>query len=191
MIDEDVEQILKIRNLNELKRFNIRVVFHPQNVSSHSLFTAVFVNYLSNQINERFDLGFDTKSLVIAAMSHDFEESELGDVLIPTKHNYSSIKSSYDELDESVKKEIFSKLRINFYLAEPEKLLLKFCDRLEGYVYCLEEIELGNKHFDFIATNYLSELNSIADAYGDDKLYEFLMAVVEKIGFKVKTVRGV
>lgn len=153
-----IDSWLLIRNLNELKRFNIRVTLHPQNVSSHSLMTAMLARSLAVEFKEKLNLEIDPSKVLLGALSHDFEECELGDVLIPSK---SKISAEYEKLEALIKDRLFHDLFIDLDLNLLETRLIQLCDKLEGYVYCLEERDLGNKGFNAIADAYKERISNI------------------------------
>lgn len=179
----NVEQILKLRTLNELKRFNIRITLHPENVSSHSLFTAIIARCIAFDYNQRVgeDRKFDLNSIYLYTSLHDIDESELGDVLMPTKIE-TGIGELYKKLEEDVKFRIHSNLNVETYsLTKKDSLLIKFADRIEGYMYCIEEIVLGNGHFVSISQYYRKDLIKLIDSCDDVELKELFKEVLNEV----------
>ena len=158
MKDKFLDSWLLVRNLNELKRFNIRVTLHPQNVSSHSLSTAILARTIAMELNERLGMEIDPEKVLLGALVHDFEECELGDVLIPSK---SKISVEYEKLEADIKQRLFADFEIYQTLSLLEVQLIRLCDKLEGYVYCLEERDLGNRGFIAIANAYQERIENL------------------------------
>lgn len=169
---------LKLRNLNELKRFNIRVTLHSQNVSSHSLFVGILAHSLCEEIKNKFNYKLNPYYTLLAALSHDFEESELGDILIPSKNHISNV---YEGLSREIKENLFRNLNIKFLLTPLEEIIIKFSDKLEGYVYCLEEVSLGNNSFRDIAESYRESLSEIINSLREEELREYFRGKVEEV----------
>ena len=183
---KNLEGLFEIRNLNELKRFNIRLTLHDQNVSSHSLFVAIIANYIAHDF-EKLEI-FDIKNryrVLISALTHDFEECKLGDILIPSKSNF---KSKYEEESKKIKEELFKKLNIenfDFELNEIEKNIIEFSDKLEGFIYCVEEVEFGNSQFEEFAKSYYSRLIKIISKFEDKKIRKYLINFLNEIVFQI------
>ena len=145
----NMDVIIKLRNLSYVERFNLLVKLHPQNVATHSLYTA----YLTLYLIERLKLGVNPYLAATYAILHDVEEAYLGDIILPTKNGELGV--AYRKTAEKIKRDIFRYLGID-YIGIPKdvKHIVKVADMLEAYIYAIEEVKLGNRYFVKVAENY-------------------------------------
>lgn len=177
----NVKGLFEIRNLNELKRFNIRLTLHDQNVSSHSLFTGIISHYIANGLRKTTDIikPINQYRILLNSLIHDFEECELGDILIPSKSNF---KKDYDEEAKKVKSRLFNSLNIeDVELLELESTIVEFSDRIDGLLYCFEEIEFGNSQFKEFGTNYYRRLLKIISKEKEEPAKKYLKEFLKEI----------
>jgi len=152
---DPIKTLVVIRNLNHITRFNVRMRLHDENVASHSLFTGFIAYYLADRVREK-GLDVDPSKALILGCIHDLEECVLGDVLLPTKH--SGLVDRYRDLEVEVKGKILRSLGINIDFSDLERKIVKVADYLEGYLYCIEEVDLGNRFFEDIMSKYKERL---------------------------------
>ena len=132
--------------------FNVRIRLHDENVASHSLFTGFIAYYLARVVKDK-GVDVDPDKAFILGCIHDVEECVLGDVLLPTKH--SGLVDKYRMLEREVKERILGSIGMDpIDDSKIESRIVKVADYLEGYLYCVEEVDLGNRLFEDIVHKY-------------------------------------
>lgn len=127
----------KYRRGYAVKRWHTETVLVEQNVGHHSANVAAL-------IIELYAPTEPPARLLVAALTHDLPEAEIGDVPASSKWAAPALKAELDKLDT----EWYEKNWVpnpNYMLADDELALLKMCDLLELLIYVREEIERGNK----------------------------------------------
>jgi len=82
-----------------------------------------------------------TKRLMQAAMYHDLPELYTGDVPAPAKWDYLDLENALRQAEYDFHKRWFT----NVEITHDEKNLLKCADGLELFLYCWEEVRMGNR----------------------------------------------
>lgn len=75
-----------------------------------------------------------------AALYHDVPECVTGDIPSPMLHKYSKLR----EGAEWAEQEVITKHGLAVDLTNIELKVLKFCDRMELAIFCIEEADTGN-----------------------------------------------
>lgn len=154
---DPIRTLVVIRNLNHISRFNVRMRLHDENVASHSLFTGFIAYYLAKNAREN-GVDVSPENAFILGCIHDIEECILGDILLPTKH--SGLVDKYRRLEENFKEKILNSIGIDINFSDLEKKIAKVADYLEGYLYCIEEVDLGNRFFEDIMIKYRERIEN-------------------------------
>jgi 5'-deoxynucleotidase YfbR-like HD superfamily hydrolase len=153
----DIEDYLTNRRLlRNIKRFGMEKVLHPQNLADHGFNVANLFYLLCKQ----FGFQVDAKELH-AVMNHDFAECFTGDLNL-------TIKNKIPELWEEVESQIIPKKLYN-YTDEGLKKTLKsdiyniflFADAFEAYLYCEDEVTMGNQLLIHALKNYNAKLTNM------------------------------
>ena len=130
-----------------------------ENISEHSLQTAMFSHLLVLIHNEKNDDNLNAERAAVLGMFHDATEIITGDMPTPVKYYNPDIISSYKEVEHKAGEKLVSLLPdelrkeySNIILLENEsdKELYKYvkaADKLSALVKCIEEIRMGNDEF--------------------------------------------
>ena len=81
-----------------------------ENVSEHSLETAVVAHALAVIGNCRLGRDYDVEHIALLAMYHDCTEIITGDMPTPVKYYNTEIKDAYKELEVNAAKNLLSRL---------------------------------------------------------------------------------
>lgn len=104
----------------------------PQSVADHSWGVAALAWWVT--------AGQATGALMAAAMAHDAAECVTGDIPSPTRSQL-NLNPILEELEAS----ILTPYGMSIVLTWEEERILRFCDIAELAMYCIREIELGNR----------------------------------------------
>lgn len=129
------QQIEFIRNGGNVKRYHTKHVIHENTVAHHS-FGVAYLAYLLSDMEP-------SVNLLMACLSHDLSEQITGDVSSPTKRRFPELAA----MIQTMETEELENHELNFeaFLTDEEKKILKLADCLDGMLYCIGEMELGNK----------------------------------------------
>lgn len=128
-----------------------------ENVSEHSLETAIVAHALAIIGNCRLGRDYDVEHIALLAMYHDCTEIITGDMPTPVKYYNIEIKDAYKEIEVNAAKNLLSRLPEDMAL-EYEKYLLpkedastmklvKAADKISALIKCIEEEKTGNREF--------------------------------------------
>ncbi len=126
-----------------------------ENLSEHSLETALIAHLLAVIRNRRFGGNIDPYFVATAAMFHDTSEIITGDMPTPVKYRNPEIKNAYKEIEAAAQQKLLSMLpediRSDFvplYTPDEEtEKLIKAADKLSALIKCIEETVSGNREF--------------------------------------------
>lgn len=142
-----MEQLEFIRNAGETRRFHTFPVIREQNIAEHSWHVTMLLHVIYGQDEPGL------RSIVLmAALCHDAAEHIVGDIPAPAKRNMAerltptggvTFKEAWDAMEE----EILSTVALDWdkFLTDEERRMLKFCDALDGALYCVRERSMGNQ----------------------------------------------
>ncbi len=129
-----------------------------ENLSEHSLETAMIAHALSIIRNKRFGGNVNPDRATTLALFHDCSEIITGDLPTPIKYHNEQMKSEYKKIENEANKRlisllpddlreeyssIFNKCEDNLELWS----LIKAADKLTALIKCIEERNMGNKEF--------------------------------------------
>lgn len=130
-----------------------------ENISEHSLQTAMFSHLLVLIHNKNSNKELNAERAALLGMYHDATEIITGDMPTPVKYYNKDIISSYKKVERIAGEKLASMLPeelreeyTDIILMENKKdqELLKFvkaADKLSALVKCIEEIRMGNDEF--------------------------------------------
>lgn len=121
------------RASSAVKRFHVMRTHRTQTVGEHSHGVAVLVMQVLPECSA---------TLLKAALVHDFHERSTGDIPTTAKWMYPDIDSAVSRAERHWNK----MMGLDFELSLTEELTLKFCDYMELLLFCIEELELGNRY---------------------------------------------
>ena len=127
-----------------------------ENISEHSLETAILAHALATIANARFNDDIDADRVAVTAMFHDASEILTGDMPTPVKYYNPEIRDAYKEVEKVAENKLLSMLPedmrasykpvISNEDAEIERYV-KAADKLSALIKCIEEVRMGNNEF--------------------------------------------
>lgn len=161
--------------MKNIERWGLMHNTRTENLSEHSMETAVLAHALALIGNRQFGKCYDPQRLLSAALYHDMNEVLTGDLPTPVKYYNDDIKRSYKEIEKTSLDKMLSLLddetakeyRALLELSPEEKRIVKGADKLCAYIKCLQELDRGNREF------------QTAAAYNERSLREFGLPEVD------------
>ena len=132
---------------------------NSENISEHSLQTAMFAHLLVLLHNKNSDDKLNAERAALLGMYHDATEIITGDMPTPVKYYNPEIISSYKKVERIAGEKLVSMLPddlrdeykdIILLENKNDQILLKYvkaADKLSALVKCIEEIRMGNDEF--------------------------------------------
>ncbi len=147
-----------ISRMKYINRWGLMNNKRTENLSEHSLETALIAHALATLGNKRLGKSLDADHIAVMAVFHDCTEIITGDMPTPIKYYNDEIRRSYKEIERIAAKELVSLLPEDLQdVYEPllnekgnteyETRLVKAADKIAAYVKCIDEIRLGNDEF--------------------------------------------
>jgi 5'-deoxynucleotidase YfbR-like HD superfamily hydrolase len=120
------------RDAADVKRYHTRRVTREQSVGAHSFNMLMLVNMVAPDAR---------KEVFVAIMHHDLPELMTGDIPAPIKRMHDMLGPIMDQLESEL-----APLYRDCGLTSEEEHLVKWADRMELVLWCLEEFRLGNRY---------------------------------------------
>ena len=127
-----------------------------ENISEHSLETAMLAHALVTIANVRFDAGLDADRAAVIGLFHDAGEIITGDMPTPVKYYNPAIRSAYKEVEKVAEDKLIAMLPedlravyrpiISCDDSQLERYV-KAADKLSALIKCIEEVRMGNNEF--------------------------------------------
>jgi 5'-deoxynucleotidase YfbR-like HD superfamily hydrolase len=145
-----------IRRSGQVQRYHTEHVLRRQSVGEHSYGVAWLCWYMTN--------GVLSAHLLMHALAHDAAEHEVGDVPAPVKRKF-DLRKVY----EAAEQEALLAAGIDLpQLSPQEQLILKVADACEGALYCLREVEMGNRTLLPVLGRYLEYIAPLTAQFPHD-----------------------
>ena len=153
-----VDYLEKRKTLRNIKRFNMEKVLHSQNLCEHGFNVANLYMLICDMLGFQY-----TKKEVFLVMNHDFAECYTGDLNLAIKSKAPELWEEFEE--KLVPSHIPTDKNIEAYFSQnstQEKYeLFLFVDALEAYLYCLDEVTMGNKFMKKARDIYFDKLSKM------------------------------
>ena len=142
-----------------INRWGLMRNTRSENLSEHSLETAIVAHALAVIGNEKFGRSRDPQRAAALALLHDAPEIITGDMPTPVKYHSEDIRKAYAEVENLAAERLVSLLpeELRPYYRElmtmsapgDEELrpLIKAADRISAAIKCIEERLSGNQDF--------------------------------------------
>ncbi len=126
-----------------------------ENLSEHSLETAIIAHALAVIKNKRLGGNVDANLAATCAIFHDTSEIITGDLPTPIKYYNSDMKKAYKEIEAVAEDRLLNMLPEDMR-EEFEKIynpseeiarIIKAADKISALIKCIEELSVGNKEF--------------------------------------------
>lgn len=124
----------------ETTRYHTVRTIQTETVGHHSHGVAMFCVLLGG-----------SPKTVRAALVHDLAEHQLGDIPAPAKKQY-GIGTVVNDLEDQLLRDV----RLNQDLTKEEARTLKLADIFQGMVFCIREMQMGNKSMEVVLRRYSS-----------------------------------
>lgn len=148
-----------LSRMKYINRWGLMRNTRSENLSEHSLETAIVAHALAVIGNEKFGKSYDPQRAAALAILHDASEIITGDMPTPIKYHSQEIRKAYAEVEELAVERLVSLLpeELRPYYRElmtqsapgDEELrpLIKAADRISAVIKCVEERLSGNQDF--------------------------------------------
>lgn len=147
-----------ISRMKYIDRWALMRNTHSENLSEHSLDTAVIAHALAVIHNKRFGGSVNPERAALLAIFHDVPEVVTGDMPTPVKYFSDEIRSAYAEVEAAAEKRLLALLpddmRAEYlplitHAGEDTELLriVKCADKLSALIKCIEEEKACNREF--------------------------------------------
>ncbi len=150
-----------IRNGMMVKRYHTVRTVASDTVAQHSHGVAMLCWLLTE--------GKASAELLMAALTHDLSETNTGDIPSPTKRAL-----GMSELDDE---NTLRRHGLYTSLTESEARTLSLADKMEGLLFCLEEIHMGNRHVEPVADKYQEYIEEMRPLHSTEQtVYNGILA---------------
>lgn len=128
--------------------------------------------------------------LLQAAMLHDVPEAVVGDIPSPTKRSAPGLKQACDRREAEVLEEA-GIVDISGYLFAHEEAWLTLADSLEGWLFCIEQLRMGNHLITEAAENFRSYVwEKFGALDGTDEAYVAFSTIIKAAENTHRVYRG-
>ena len=149
-----------VSRMKYINRWALMRNTREENLSEHSLETAVIVHALCVIGNRRFGRHLDEKEAALVGIYHDASEIITGDMPTPVKYCSDEIRDAYKAVESHAQDELLSRLPEDLRPSYEEifrgskseediylRRLVKAADKLSALIKCIEEEKSGNEEF--------------------------------------------
>lgn len=148
-----------LSRMKYITRWGLMNNTNSENISEHSLQTAMFAHLLILLHNRNSKNKLNAERAALLGMYHDVTEIITGDMPTPVKYYNSDIIKSYKEVERIAGERLVSMLPENLQNEYSDIILMenkndkelikyvKAADKLSALVKCIEEIRVGNDEF--------------------------------------------
>ena len=145
-----------ISRMKYIDRWGLMNNTQTENISEHSLETAILAHALATIANTRFNEEIDADKVAVTAMFHDAGEIITGDMPTPVKYYNPAIRDAYKQVEKVAEDKLLSMLPEDLREAykpvisnedEVIERYVKAADKLSALIKCIEEVRMGNHEF--------------------------------------------
>jgi 5'-deoxynucleotidase YfbR-like HD superfamily hydrolase len=127
------------RDAGAVERYHVKRIHRHQTIAEHTFGMLMLVKQVTEDQGE---YGMQARCQIYEAiMHHDLPELMTGDVPAPIKR----VHPELGPLMDSIEQDLYPLYR-EYTLTQEEAALLKWADRMELVLWCLEEFRLGNTY---------------------------------------------
>lgn len=175
-----------LSRMKYISRWGLMNNTKSENISEHSLQTAMFAHLLVLIHNKNTDENLNAERAAVLGMYHDATEIITGDMPTPVKYYNPEIINSYKEVERIAGEKLVSMLPeqlrdeyadiILLKNKEDEKLYkyVKAADKISALVKCIEEIRMGNDEFKRAEISTKKAIENMKLPEADEFLEKFL-----------------
>ncbi len=145
-----------ISRMKYIDRWGLMNNTKTENISEHSLETAILAHALVSIANVRLGESLDADRVAVIAMFHDASEILTGDMPTPVKYYNPDIKNAYKAVERVAEDKLVSMLPADLgelyrpLISNADEQLgryVKAADKLSALIKCIEEVRMGNNEF--------------------------------------------
>lgn len=145
-----------ISRMKYIDRWGLMNNTKTENISEHSLETAILAHALVSIANVRLHEELDANKAAVIAMFHDASEIITGDMPTPVKYYNPEIKNAYKTVEKVAENRLISMLPEDLQsvyrsvISNEDAVLeqyVKAADKLSALIKCIEEVRMGNNEF--------------------------------------------
>ncbi len=162
-----------LNRMKYINRWGLMRNTRAENLSEHSLETAVIAHALAIIGNKRFNKNYDCDRIAVLAMYHDCSEILTGDLPTPVKYFNPSIKTAYHNVEDYARNKLISYLPddikneyIDIFIPNDNQLdmwkIVKAADKISAIIKCIEEKNAGNTEFN---KAYFTLMNTVKEMH--------------------------
>ncbi len=174
-----------ISRMKYIDRWALMRNTHSENLSEHSLDTAIIAHALAVIRNKRFGGNVNPERAALLAIFHDVPEVITGDMPTPVKYFSSEIRNAYAGVESAAENRLLSLLpedmRSEYFPLitherEDAELLriVKCADKLSALVKCIEEEKACNKDFSAAKASTVQSIREMELPEGIEFLEKFI-----------------
>lgn len=168
--------------MKNIYRWGLMRNTRSENLSEHSLETAMIAHALAVINRRRLGGTADPDKTAAAAMFHDTSEIITGDMPTPVKYNNSDIISAYKQIEKNAEERLLNMLPEDFredfkeiYSPDAEtKRLVKAADKISALIKCTEELNMGNREFAVAEKTIRAAIQKLGCPEADIFMEEFM-----------------
>jgi len=157
----EAEKMLEFVRLGSLtKRYHTKHVIHENTVGHHSFGVAIIIYMLCPTASV---------NLIMAGLVHDLAEHITGDMSSPTKRMYPEMAALLHKLES----QFLNDANLGFHetLSKEELRVLDMADKIDGMLYCIGELSLGNMSIVPIFNRYASYVEELKPTEQEYAIY--------------------
>ena len=147
-----------LSRMKYINRWGLMNSTRQENLSEHSLETAIIAHALAVIGNKRLGKSIDADRVAVMAVFHDCSEIITGDMPTPIKYYNQKINSVYKEIENAAADKLLNRLpedlreEYSALLSHEDKnaelyKYVKAADKLSALIKCTEELKMGNGEF--------------------------------------------
>ena len=174
-----------ISRMKYIDRWALMRNTHSENLSEHSLDTAIIAHALAVIRNKRFGGNVNPERAALLAIFHDVPEVITGDMPTPVQYFSSEIRNAYAGVESAAENRLLSLLpedmRSEYFPLitherEDAELLriVKCADKLSALVKCIEEEKACNKEFSAAKASTVQSIREMELPEGIEFLEKFI-----------------
>lgn len=145
-----------LSRMKYIDRWGLMNNTRTENISEHSLETAILAHALATIANTRLGKTINADRVAVIALFHDAGEIITGDMPTPIKYYNPQIKNAYKAVEKVAEDKLIDMLPDDLRDVyrplisnddEEIERYIKGADKLSALIKCIEEVRMGNKEF--------------------------------------------
>jgi len=142
--DKVFRHLRALKNANRLSGIK---TLQSYSVAEHCYYTGILFETIAEYENILI-----TRKEIYYVFRHDIVETITGDILLPVKIHSDVVKERWESIERIIVQDRYLYLmsfldgHLSEHFSKTAWNLFKACDLFELYLFCLEEVELGNKN---------------------------------------------